>query len=64
MGNKRTRRNRNLMVRMNDDEMAVVERICEKTGATASAVVRMALLRYERYLSVVMSRDEDDETEE
>lgn len=62
MGNKRTRRNRNLMVRMNDDEMAVVERICEKTGATASAVVRMALLRYERYLAV-MSHDED-KTEE
>lgn len=62
MGNKRTRRNRNLMVRMSDDEMAVVERICEKTGVTASAVVRMALLRYERYL-VVMSHDED-KTEE
>lgn len=63
MGNKRTRRNRNLMVRMSDEEMAVVERICEKTGATASAVVRIALLRYERYLSAVMSHDED-KTEE
>ena len=56
----RTRRSKTLMVRMSDEEMKVVERICKATGATASAVTRMALLRYERYLAVMGQYDDKD----